>query len=187
MAIDLKRLTPMALAVILTACGGSEAEQPKKKAGLDPAAAVEEASAAANAPGKPNAPGVPGKSPAGARAAVKVAEALPEPDQALVRENFSYTGATRDPFHSLLTDSHTGPELPDLTLVAVYYDTRNPNLSVAVLRERVTNKRYSVHVGDHLGRLRVSDIRPKDVAFTIDDFGTQRQESLSLRKQEVEN
>ena len=186
MAIDFKRLTPVAVALILTACGGGEAEQPKKTAGLDPAAVVEDASVAAKMPAAGKT--VAGKPAAGSKvAAKKLAESLPEPGEALSRESFSYTGGTRDPFHSLLTDAHVGPELPDLTLVAIYYDTRNPNASVIVLRERVTNKRYSVRVGDRLGRLRISDVRPKDVTFTIDDFGTERQETLSLRKQEVEN
>ena len=35
-----------------------------------------------------------------------------------------------------------------------------------------------------IGRLRVTQIRPKDVVFTIQDFGYERQETLSLRKQE---
>jgi hypothetical protein len=30
----------------------------------------------------------------------------------------------------------------------------------------------------------VAQIRPKDVVFTIEDFGFERQETLSLRKQE---
>ena len=38
--------------------------------------------------------------------------------------------------------------------------------------------------GDRIGRIRVSAIRPKDVTFVIDDFGTERQETLSIRKQE---
>ena len=33
---------------------------------------------------------------------------------------------------------------------------------------------------------RLVQIRPRDVVFTIDDFGFERQETLSLRKQEVE-
>ena len=80
-----------------------------------------------------------------------------------------------------------GPELGDLSLVSILYDTRTPAQSAAVLRERVTNRRYTVKPGDRLGRMRIGEIRPKDVTFIIDDFGTERQETLTLRKQEVEN
>jgi hypothetical protein len=77
-----------------------------------------------------------------------------------------------------------GPELSDLILVAIYYDTRSPSSSVVVMREKVGGRKYSLRPGDRLGRTRVSSVGPKDVTFTIDDFGTERQETLSLRKQE---
>jgi hypothetical protein len=76
-----------------------------------------------------------------------------------------------------------GPELPDLILVAIYYDTRNPGASVVVMREKVGGRKFSLRPGDRLGRLRVTEVRPKDVVFTIDDFGTERQETVSLRKE----
>jgi len=41
-------------------------------------------------------------------------------------------------------------------------------------------------MGDQVGRARVVQIRPRDAVFTIHDFGFERQETLSLRKQEVE-
>jgi hypothetical protein len=53
---------------------------------------------------------------------------------------------------------------------------------VAVLRERVNGKRYNLHAGDRLGRLRVAGIRERDVDFIVDDFGAERRETLSLRK-----
>lgn len=99
------------------------------------------------------------------------------------RESFSYSGGSRDPFASLL-NVRLGPELPDLTLVAIYYDTKTPNGSVVVMREKVGGRKYSLRPGDRLGRMRVSNVGPKDVTFTIDDFGTERQETVSLRKQE---
>jgi len=105
-------------------------------------------------------------------------------DAQVVREVFSYTGGSRDPFVSLLEISRVGPELPDLTLVAIYYDTRNPSNSVVVMREKVSSKRHNLRQGDRIGRIRVASIRPKDVTFSIDDFGTERQETLTLRKQE---
>jgi hypothetical protein len=109
------------------------------------------------------------------------AEAAPA-DQGLSREVFGYSGGARDPFESLLTMATAGPELPDLSLVAIYIDHRESDRSVAVVRERVSGKRYNLHQGDRLGRLRVASVRERDVDFVIDDFGTERRETLSLRR-----
>ena len=100
----------------------------------------------------------------------------------LAREVFAYSGGSRDPFESLLNTASVGPELPDLALVAIYVDHGDANRSVAVLRERVGGKRFNLHAGDRLGRLRVAAIRERDVDFIVDDFGTERRETLSLRK-----
>lgn len=100
------------------------------------------------------------------------------------RETFAYAGGTRDPFSSLINVTSAGPELADLQLVGVYMDLRNDPNSVAILREKVSSKRHKVRVGDRIGRLRVRHIRPRDVVFQIEDFGFERQETLSLRKQE---
>ena len=35
-----------------------------------------------------------------------------------------------------------------------------------------------------IGRLRVTQIRPREVVFTIQEFGFERQQTLSLAKQE---
>ncbi len=113
-------------------------------------------------------------------------ETVVPPSQGLSREVFSYTGGNRDPFVSLLTMANAGPELPDLSLVAVYLDQQSSGNSIAVLRERLNGRRYNVRKGDQLGRLRVLSIGRKDVTFIIDDFGTERQETLSLRKLEEE-
>ena len=53
-----------------------------------------------------------------------------------------------------------------------------------MLREKQSGKRYKLRTGDQIGRLRVAQIRTKDVVFTVEDFGFERQETLSLRKQE---
>ena len=100
------------------------------------------------------------------------------------RETFAYAGGTRDPFGSLMNLKSAGPELADLQLVGVYQDLRNSANSVAVLREKVTSRRHKVRVGDQLGRLRVRQVMARDVVFNIEDFGYERQETLSLRKQE---
>jgi hypothetical protein len=175
----------LALLTLTIGCGGEDGEA--KQAGMAPASEVAEApidSAAAptatSAPAAHDSAAPAMAQPAGAGAT----EAQPEEDTSLGRESFSYTGGARDPFQSLLLSSRVGPELPDLTLVAIYYDTRNPGNSVIVMREKISAKRYKLRPGDRIGRIRVSSVRPKDVTFTIDDFGTERQETLSLRKQE---
>ena len=102
----------------------------------------------------------------------------------MYRETFAYGGASRDPFASLIKSAHVGPELAELQLVGIYEDLRYTGNSIAVLREKTSLKRYKLRQGEQLGRLRVSQIRSKDVVFTIEDFGYTRQETLSLRKQE---
>jgi type II secretory pathway pseudopilin PulG len=104
----------------------------------------------------------------------------------VMRETFAYSGGTRDPFASLINGASTGPEIADLDLVGVYQDLRSTGNSVVVLREKATAKRHKMRVGDQLGRARLVQIRPRDAVFTIRDFGFERQETLSLRKQEVE-
>jgi len=100
------------------------------------------------------------------------------------REVFAYSGGPRDPFASLMNLKAVGPELGNLQLVGIYLDLRSNDNSVAVLREKDSGKRYKLHTGDQLGRMQVVQIGAKDVVFRIEDFGYERQETLSLRKQE---
>jgi hypothetical protein len=100
------------------------------------------------------------------------------------RETFAYSGGTRDPFASLLNLAKSGPEVADLQLVGIYRNMRLPSGSVAVFREREGGKRHRLRAGDQLGRSRLVQIRERDVVFIIEDFGFERQETLSLRKQE---
>jgi hypothetical protein len=104
----------------------------------------------------------------------------------VMRETFAYAGGTRDPFASLIDTDKTGPEVADLDLVGVYMDLRSPSNNIVVLREKTSAKRHKMRVGDQLGRARLTQIRPRDAVFMIADFGFERQETLSLRKQEVE-
>jgi hypothetical protein len=106
------------------------------------------------------------------------------PESDVLREAYSYGGGARDPFQSLVNNKDAGPELSDLQLVGVYQDVRSAANSVAIVRDKKSTKRYKLRTGDLVGRLRVVQIRPKDVVFTIEDFGFERQETLSLRKQE---
>jgi len=102
----------------------------------------------------------------------------------LVREVFSFQGGGRDPFVSLLKTGDVRPMITDLKLVTVVYDDRYSARSVAVLRDITTGKRYRAKAGDVIGRLRVTQIRPREVVFTIQEFGFERQQTLSLRRQE---
>ncbi len=102
----------------------------------------------------------------------------------MYRETFAYSGSVRDPFNSLLNMAKAGPEVADLQLVGIYQNMRSPSGSVAVFREKEGGKRHKLRAGDQLGRSRVVQIRERDVVFMIEDFGFERQETLSLRKQE---
>jgi hypothetical protein len=154
------------------------------------------------------APAQPAAAPANAPAAAGMpAEALPAPAAAaaapssapgdtaadsvkrgqemdMVRETFAYSGASRDPFNSLLNMAKNGPELADLQLVGIYQNLRAPDASIAVFREKDGGKRHKLRAGDQVGRSRLVQIRDRDVVFMIEDFGFERQETLSLRKQE---
>ena len=100
------------------------------------------------------------------------------------RETFAYSGSTRDPFNSLLNMAKSGPEIADLQLVGIYQNMRTPTGNVAVFREKEGGKRHKLRAGDQVGRSRVVQFRERDVVFMIEDFGFERQETLSLRKQE---
>ena len=106
------------------------------------------------------------------------------PAASLIREVFAYEGGGRDPFMSLLKSGDVRPLISDLRLTTVVYDGRFASRSVAVLRD-ITNRRiYRVKTGDIIGRLKVTQIRPREVVFTVQEFGFERQETLSLAKQE---
>jgi hypothetical protein len=103
----------------------------------------------------------------------------------LVREVFGYEGGGRDPFLSLLKTGDIRPLLTDLKLVGVYYDGRFAARSVAVLRDITNNRIYRVKSGNIVGRLKVTTIRPREIVFTVQEFGFERQETLQLARQEV--
>lgn len=98
----------------------------------------------------------------------------------IARETYSYSsGGRRDPYKSLMTSSDVRPLLSDLRLVAVAFDPAGSN-SVAILRDSFSKVQYRVRTGQQLGRLRVSAIRQKAVLFTMEEFGFNRQETLTL-------
>jgi hypothetical protein len=99
----------------------------------------------------------------------------------VLRESFSYSGSSRDPFVSVVSQGNTGPDIGDMVLVTVIADSRSARSSVAVLREKAGPRRWRVKVGDRIGTATVSLITQRDVTFSVQDFGFERQETLSLR------
>jgi hypothetical protein len=115
--------------------------------------------------------------------------ALPAPSGALptavpsvsaasvTREVYGYESTgRRDPFFSLILTDDLRPLLGDLRLVGILY--QNSGRAVAVMRDVQTNSQYRVANGGTLGRMRVTQIRPRAVLFSIDEFGLSRQDSL---------
>ena len=104
----------------------------------------------------------------------------------LVREVFSYRGSGRDPFISLLRSGDVRPLLEDLRVTAINFNPRYPSASVAVLRDTTVQQRYTVRVGDELGRLRIAAIRQSEVMVIIEEFGVERQRILRMRRRQEE-
>jgi len=162
-------LTYMAVCAGLsaTACGGEDAPAPGTPAAQQPAAA-------------------PAGEPAAApeQAQQEQQEVLAPQQTELLREVFSYQGSGRDPFASLLRSADVRPLFEDLRVTAINFDSRYPGGSVAVLRDTTLNQRYTVRVGDQLGRMRVVDINPDEVMLMMEEFGVERQMSLRLRRRQ---
>jgi hypothetical protein len=141
------------------------------------APATTTSSPAATAATRSSQPGA-ARAAAGRDTTKKAAEA--PATSSLSREVFSYDGsARRDPFLSLLSTGELRPAFNDLKLVAVAYDPTGRK-SVAVMRDVLSKDQYRVKVGQTLGRMRVAQIHPKSVTFTIDEFGYSRQDVLTL-------
>ena len=122
----------------------------------------------------------PGSTPSGALPApagsVKPT-ALAANETGVTREVYGYEGVgRRDPFYSLILTDDLRPLLGDLRLVGILY--QNSGRAVAVMRDVQTNAQYRVANGGTLGRMRVTQIRPRAVLFSIDEFGLSRQDSL---------
>ena len=127
------------------------------------------------------------ESQAAAPPGVAVQEPQEEPPQQetqLVREVFSYRGSGRDPFMSLLRSGDVRPLLDDLRVTTITYNARFPSNSVAVLRDTTVNQRYTVRIGDEVGRIRVVEIRPREVVVVVEEFGAERQVVLTQRRRQ---
>jgi hypothetical protein len=145
-----------------------------QRSGPPAASAQKPAAAPAAAPATPVAAGTAAPTILGAAPV-----ALPGGPQ-VTREVYSYDdGRRRDPFFSLILTEDLRPLLSDLKLVGVLYEPSGRR-SVAIFRDVLTNAQYRVQTGMPLGRMRVAQIKPKGVIFTIDEFGLSRQDSLML-------
>ena len=107
-------------------------------------------------------------------------------DRPLLRETFGYNVSSRDPFRVVISADSRGPELPDLRLVGIIYDERSPANSVATFRDIGSKLRYNVRPGDRIGRILVASVQQSDVVLRMNDFGTVREQTYSLRKTEDE-
>jgi hypothetical protein len=150
--------------------------------------AMQQPTAAAQAPaGTKAAPGARTTAQAGGPASgtktgglTVASENSPAKAPVIMREVFVYDPAgRRDPFFSLLTTDELRPTVADLRLVGVLYDEsgRRP---VAIMRDVLSNTQYRVTTGMTLGRMRVAAIKRRSVVFSIEEFGTNRQDSLVL-------
>jgi hypothetical protein len=111
---------------------------------------------------------------------ISVTERGVKGEVSLSREVYSYDpGGRRDPFASLLRTGDLRPMLSDLRLVVVLYDPTGRN-SIAIMRDVSTKDQYRVKVGQTVGRMRVAQIQPKEIVFTIEEVGFSRQEPLAL-------
>ena len=100
---------------------------------------------------------------------------------------YGWRGGGRDPFRPLVTQQAGGPELVDLALTSVLYQSSDPSRSVAIFRDTGNNQRYTVGVGDRIGRLSVVAITNGTATLRMNDFGTYRDQTYSLRRSEDGN
>jgi uncharacterized lipoprotein NlpE involved in copper resistance len=176
----------MILSQAQTACSQDAGPAPITIAAAQPAPAKDSAKAivVAAVPAPEVSPAAPGQPALAADTALWADSVRKAKEVEMSRETFAYGGSARDPFNSLFNMAKNGPELADLQLVGIYQNLRSPTASVAVFREKTGGKRHKLRAGDQVGRSRLVQIRDRDVVFIIEDFGFERQETLSLRKQE---
>jgi hypothetical protein len=173
-----RKLLLLLVASVAMACGGGGEVAPSAE---DSAKDAELAAATAANAARRNA------GPAGNANALVLDTAALAGNAPLMRETFGYDVASRDPFRAVISFESSGPELPDLRLVGILYDEGSPANSVATFRDIGSSKRYNVRPGDRIGRLLVASVQPKDVVLRMNDFGTVREQTYSLRKTEDEN
>jgi hypothetical protein len=154
-------------------------QQVPTPAGPRPGAPVPQHQAVASAPAPQNQVASAPAMQQGAPRSVAAARPAMDTSTTVMRESFDYSRDTRrDPFVSLMTTSDLRPTLSDLRLTGILYDLsgRRP---VAILRD-IAGGQWRVTTGMTLGRMRVAQIKPKAIIFTIEEFGFNRQDSLVL-------
>jgi hypothetical protein len=171
--------TPVRTAPIATAPTTTTAALGKPTAAASPVKPVV-ATAPRGKNGKPGTPVAAGPATDSAARSISVTERGVKGEVSLSREVYSYDPAgRRDPFVSLLRTGDLRPMLSDLRLVVVLYDPTGRN-SIAIMRDVATKDQYRVKVGQTVGRMRVAQIQPKEIVFTIEEVGFSRQEPLAL-------
>ena len=161
--------TAVALLVLAAACGGGAATD-DGTTGLD---GIDEATPAPAVATTDSMQGPP---------AVAFDTAAARGERPLLREVYGWRGTARDPFRALVTVDRGGPELADMTLTSVIYQSSDPSRSIAVFRELGNNDRHTVRQGDRIGRLYVASIEPGMATLTMNDFGTVRRQTYQLRR-----
>jgi hypothetical protein len=175
---DLMLLGTLAL---LAACGGGSPNTTTTTDGAvlsDSAKAVATADSAKKAAAKVATPGA-------RHMAIDTAALAGQ--RPMLRETYAYQGTSRDPFKSMLVVAQRGPELPDLKLVAIIYDSRSPSNSLVTFREIGSDRRYSWRPGQRVGRITVGEVSSTDVTLLQDDFGVVHRQTYTLRKTEDGN
>jgi hypothetical protein len=104
----------------------------------------------------------------------------------LSREVFAYRGAGRDPFLSLIKSGAARPMPGDVRVRGINFDPRYPQRSVAALQDTTDGRRYTVRVGDVIGRIRIVEIRATEVVALVQEFGVDRQLVLPIRRRQEE-
>lgn len=162
------------LGLMLVACGGGAATDATEP---DPALAIEEGTPPPAAPATDSVAPTPRTTEAFDTAAARG-------ERPLLREVYGWRGGGRDPFRPLVTTQAGGPELVDLVLTSVLYQQSDPSRSVAIFRDTGNNQRYTVGAGDRIGRLTVVSITNGTATLRMNDFGTYRDQTYSLRRSE---
>jgi hypothetical protein len=168
------------LLLLAAACGGGATPTDE----VDPTLAVED--------GATPPPAATSPADSAARAAAPLPTeafdtAAARGERPLLREVYGWRGGGRDPFRPLVTQQAGGPELVDLALTSVLYQSSDPSRSVAIFRDTGNNQRYTVGVGDRIGRLSVVAITSGSATLRMNDFGTYRDQTYSLRRSEDGN
>lgn len=99
------------------------------------------------------------------------------------REVFNYPSHARDPFRPLTEDRETGPRFEDLRLLGVI-SGNSPETSIALVGvgSAGPGQAERLRVGDTLGNVRVTDVRPREVVVQVEEFGSIRERTLRVQR-----